>query len=216
MSGQQESSTPNQGRRKNYLLMVLTVMVGMLAYDYRVARPSVDRAYQKIVQRTTEVNNSPARSLTNQDVQTLITKSPSRTFMDGQDLVEVYSWRSGLPVRTHDLFAVYKKSIRGEQVFYRQAKFVYETSAEVAPVPVPLLVEGTEEEIAQYNEELRREIEEEMRYFADEERHAARQNGSPLDGSPLDGADNDRLGQNVPDTDVRLQDIADELSNSSE
>jgi len=146
MSDTSSSSTGNSGRRKNILFIVLAVMLGMLAYDYRVARRSVDRAYQKITAHNLAVNDSPNRSLTNTDIRQLIKKQPARTFYDGRDLVEVYSWRSGLPMRTHDLFAVYKESIKGEQVFYRQAKFAYETSEEVAPVAVPMVFDGAPEE----------------------------------------------------------------------
>ena len=158
MTDTRREPSANASRRKNFLYLVLAMMIGMLGYDYRVARPSVDRAYQKIAQRNVEVNDSPERSLTNEDVQALITKTPSRTFSDGRDLVEVYSWRSGLPIRTHDLFAVYKESIRGEQVFYRQAKFVYETSADVAPIAVQTVVEATPEQIAAHNHAMAEEF----------------------------------------------------------
>ena len=157
MNHSSQDPVPTSVRRKKVLLALLVVMLVMLVYDYRVARPSVDRAYQQISERTVAVNDSPDRSLTNVNVQSLITKSPSRTFLDGDDLVEVYSWQSGLPLRTHDLFAVYKESKRGEQVFYRHAKYVYETSAEVAPVPVPMRVRGTPEELAQYDIEMAKE-----------------------------------------------------------
>ena len=95
------SSDSNPGSsRKFFLFGVLALSLVALAYDYRVARPSVELAYDKIVDRSIEVNRTNS-VFTNIDVRALIGREPSRTFQDENgDTVEVFSWRSGLPIRS--------------------------------------------------------------------------------------------------------------------
>ena len=112
------------------LLGLLGVLLIGLAYDYLVARPAVDTAYENIDRLYVETNKDSTKMLTPVQVQAEIGHAPSKTEKDGSDLVEVYSWRSGLPIRTHNLYCVYRK--QGEEyVLYRQAKFQYETTADV-------------------------------------------------------------------------------------
>jgi hypothetical protein len=118
--------------RQFVLIGILLLLVLALVYDYRVARPGVETAYDKIAEQSMLVNARSSEVFTNEDVQELIGKTPSRTFEEPNgDLVEVYSWRSGLPIRTHDLFAVYKKS-GSNWMFHRHAKFQHEKSTEVS------------------------------------------------------------------------------------
>ncbi|TWT50567.1 hypothetical protein Pla22_33100 [Rubripirellula amarantea] len=129
-------SKPSGGNGGNTLRIVLFAVLGLLliglAYDYLVARPGVDAAYDKIAARSVELNKLPDTYFTNSDVQELLGKQPSRTFEDSNgELVEVFSWRSGLPIKTHDLFAVYKPS-DGKMLFNRHAKFAYESSNDVS------------------------------------------------------------------------------------
>ncbi len=143
MSDQAVGSSDAEGgnTRKILLFAILGLLVLALAYDYRVARPSVETAYNKIVDRNTEVNRKSTEVFTNLDVRQLIGKEPSRTFEDANgDLVEVYSWRSGLPIRSHELFTVFKPN-NGKFLFYRHAKFKYETSGEVSNFSVPIVIE---------------------------------------------------------------------------
>jgi hypothetical protein len=125
----------------------LFLLVIGLIYDYQVARPGVNQAYDKIMEKNTAVNMSSTNIFTNKDVQELLAKQPSRTFTEPNgDYVEVYSWRSGLPVRTHDLFAVYKKS--GDNwLFHRHAKFKHEGSTDISKFddvePLRVQTDGT-------------------------------------------------------------------------
>ncbi|MCH1495981.1 MAG: hypothetical protein L7U72_12175 [Rubripirellula sp.] len=120
------------GPRQTVLLVLLGVMVVALAYDYKVARPNVDAAYEKIVTKSMQVNSKSTEVLTNLSVRELLEMEPSETREEANgDLVEVFSWRSGLPIRTHNLYAVYKKN--GENwLFHRHSKFIHESSSDVS------------------------------------------------------------------------------------
>lgn len=128
-----QASQAGSGKLRQFVLLgILFVLVIALLYDYRVARPSVEQAYDKIAEQSILVNRSSTEVFTNENVQELIGKQPSRTFEEPNgDLVEVYSWRSGLPIRTHDLFAVYKQN-GGKWMFHRHAKFQHEASTDVS------------------------------------------------------------------------------------
>ena len=120
------------GSRQTVLLVLLGVMIVALAYDYTVARPNVDAAYDKIVTKSMQVNSKSTEVLTNMGVRELLEMEPSETLEEANgDLVEVFSWRSGLPIRTHNLYAVYKKN-GDEWLFHRHSKFIHESSAEVS------------------------------------------------------------------------------------
>jgi hypothetical protein len=157
MSEEQKSSAgahSGAALRKGILYGLLVIMLVALGYDYLVARPAVDEAYDKIVKENQRMNARPGEVLTNTGVAELIGKEPSETFNDGADLVEVYAFRGGLPMKPHKLFAVYKR--QGEQqAFYRHAKFVYESSSAVAPVSVSKTVDAglSDEELAANAEE---------------------------------------------------------------
>lgn len=126
------ASQPSGNSRQTILLLVLGLMVIALAYDYKVARPSVDAAYDQIVQKSMQVNSTSTETLTNLGVRELLQMEPSETFEEANgDMVEVYSWRSGLPIRTHNLYSVYKKN-GGEWLFHRHSKFLHESSTDVS------------------------------------------------------------------------------------
>jgi hypothetical protein len=140
--------------RTKVLFGILGLALAALAYDYRVARVGVDSAYDQIQQRNVEVNAENTTMFTNLDVRELLDKEPSETFNDvNGDMVEVFSWRSGLPFRTHNLFAVYKSSA-GKKMFYRHAKFNYEESKAVSNVSVPTGVQASEDELQAYQRQL--------------------------------------------------------------
>lgn len=85
-------------------------MVGALWYDYKVARPAVDSAYARIGKLNEEVNSNSGRTyMTEKDVQAELARAPSETFTEDRYFVEVYSWRAGLPIKTHNYYAVYTK-----------------------------------------------------------------------------------------------------------
>jgi hypothetical protein len=136
-----QSDAKSGSKSSKILVWILVLLLVALAYDYLVARAGVDSAYDKIAKRSAEVNANATEVFTDEDVQKLLDGEPSRTFDDAHgDRVEVYSWRGGLPFRTHDLFVVYKPS-DGRQMFYRHAKFAYETSIDVSPNTVMRVIE---------------------------------------------------------------------------
>ncbi len=136
------SDAQSGNTRKKVLFGILALLLVALLYDYAVARPSVETAYNQIVDRSTEVNSKSTEVFTNLDVRELLGKEPSRTFDDANgDKVEVYSWRSGLPIKSHELFTVYKPN-NGKFLFYRHAKFQYETSGDVSEFSVSRIVES--------------------------------------------------------------------------
>lgn len=120
-------------------LLILGVLVIGLIYEYAVAQPAVNEAYDRMAEESVRLNAKGADPTTGQSdvftnvrVQELLDKEPSRTFEEPNgDLVEVYSWRRGLPFLKHDLFAVYKKN-GNDWMFYRHAKFEHESSTAVS------------------------------------------------------------------------------------
>ena len=89
---------------------------------------------------TSKLNMKAAASSTDtlgkDEIQKAVGRAPSDSFSDGTDLVEVYSWRSGLPIRTHNLYAVYKP-VGDDHVFYRMAKFKYDKKGDVMAITTP-------------------------------------------------------------------------------
>ena len=112
-----EPKTPNtpaeppkgSSKRLGILLVVLAVAIGAMGYDRYVARPAVEAAYAAILAENGKTYTTPGKTLTNKDVQKLIGKTPAKTLTDSDgNTVEIYQWRAGLPIRTHDLFAIYE------------------------------------------------------------------------------------------------------------
>ena len=122
--------------RQTVLLFVLVLMIIALGYDYRVARPGVNDAYDKITQKSMQVNANSTETLTNLGVRELLGMEPSEILEEPNgDMVEVFKWRSGLPIRTHDLYSVYKKN-GDDWLFYRHSKFERESSSDVSAYDV--------------------------------------------------------------------------------
>ena len=130
-SSKQDAKAGTSNVRQFVLIGLLVLLVIALVYDYKVVRPSVDAAYDQIAEESMLKNMRSTEVFTNADVQQLLDKTPSRTFEEPNgNFVEVYSWRSGLPIRTHDLFAVYKKN--GEiWLFDHHTKYEHEPAEEV-------------------------------------------------------------------------------------
>ena len=127
-----DQSSRGGNPRQTIMLVILGLMIIALVYDYKVARPSVEGAYDQIAKKSIEVNSSGTDVLTNLGVRELLEMEPSDTFEEvNGDLVEVYSWRSGLPVRTHNLYTVYKKNT-GKWMFHRHSSFIFESSKDVS------------------------------------------------------------------------------------
>ncbi len=91
------------------LLLVFGVALIGLLYDYTVARPAIDKANQTVQdllqQKIPDPNND--NTVTPEEVQQLLSRKPTRVEQRANCMVEVYSWRAGLPTRTYDLKVVY-------------------------------------------------------------------------------------------------------------
>ena len=134
--------------RRAFLYVVLALMICAIVYDYVIARPAVRLAYQRIETESRVVNAAGgAGFLSSTDVQELLDKQPTETFMDGSDYVEVFTWTGGLPGKPHKLWAVYKTNA-DEKLFYRHAMFVYEGSDDVSSINRMTVPELSDEEIA--------------------------------------------------------------------
>lgn len=92
------------------LLMVFGVALIGLLYDYTIARPGIAKAKDTVEAMlnqdpNTDPNND--NTITPDEVQQVLGRKPSSVEQRSNCLVEVYSWRSGLPTRTYDLKVVY-------------------------------------------------------------------------------------------------------------
>ncbi|MAI69417.1 MAG: hypothetical protein CMM01_00665 [Rhodopirellula sp.] len=112
---------PSKGSSKRLviLLSVLAVSLAAMGYDRYVAKPAVEAAYAAILAENGKVYRTKGKTFTNKDVQKLIGKTPAKTLTDADgNTVEIYQWRAGLPIRTHDLFAIYQP--KGDSLIFRE------------------------------------------------------------------------------------------------
>ncbi len=126
-SGPSSNAPPASGSK-----LRLTLLIGLLAlalfalwYDYKVARPAVEQAYDRVAATNAEINSTAKyRLMTSQDVQSALNRTPDETFPRGEYTIEAYRWIAGMPVelrglkaeespgiglKTHDYYAVYRK-----------------------------------------------------------------------------------------------------------
>lgn len=112
-------------RRLFLLIGLLALALFALWYDYKVARPAVEQAYERIAATNEEINGAAEhRRMTNKDVQSALRRTPSETFLSGTFTVEAYRWNAGMPIefrglsgeespgiglKTHDYYAVYRQ-----------------------------------------------------------------------------------------------------------
>jgi hypothetical protein len=95
-------------KRSLVLLGILVLLLGALWYDYKIARPKVEFAYEAVGKVNSEYNAYAGKKyLTEKEVQTILNRQPASFIDHGTYHVEVYSWRSGLPIRSHNYYAVY-------------------------------------------------------------------------------------------------------------
>jgi hypothetical protein len=92
--------------RLTLLFTMLGLLLFALWYDYEVARPAVEQAYESIAEINLQINTSP-RAMTGLDVRQALGKLPAGTFTVGPYQVEVYAWVAGLPFRSHEVYVVY-------------------------------------------------------------------------------------------------------------
>ncbi len=136
--------TPRGRLRSTLLVGTLVVLSSGLVYDFTVARPAVEAAYDRVSQRNQDFNaERKHQAMRDHDIQELLGFPPDRTFEDQGMHVEVYSWRAGLPFRSHDLYCVYR-TVNGEHFFVRLTKFLHDPNrfydgvadeGETEPVP---------------------------------------------------------------------------------
>ena len=140
-----ENETPpvesRGGLRKLLLFALLAIALVALGYDYLYARPAVNSAYDSITSTSEKINSDGTEVFTNAKLAELIGRAPATQFQDGNDLVEVFHFTSGIPFRPHKLFVVYKRN-GVNQIFYRHEKFGYEPTSVVSPIDVLKVIEN--------------------------------------------------------------------------
>ena len=111
-SGAPATPRPAEGTnplRLVVLLLVFGVALAGLLYDYTIARPNIhkaDQVIQGLLDGTLKDPNNDG-TVTAGEVQLMIGDTPSRVQQLSGGMIEIYSWRSGLPFRTYDLYVVY-------------------------------------------------------------------------------------------------------------
>jgi hypothetical protein len=128
------------------LLSVFGVALVGLLYDYTIARPAIKKADNTIQGLLEGSIKDPSGdgAVTEDEVQSLLGSKPSRVTQLETGKIEVYSWRSGLPYRTYDLYVVYSG---------RRLPLLYSATANAEPtgtqLPEKMIVPNnlTDEEI---------------------------------------------------------------------
>ena len=124
------------------LLSIFGIALAGLLYDYTVARPASKAAYDKVItmledEERTELSISP------EDVQKEIGQKPSAVEELENGKIEIYSWRSGMPIRKYSLYVVYSG---------RTLPLLYSASQNTRPDKLPPkntpAIEMSEEELA--------------------------------------------------------------------
>ncbi len=203
------SAPPNgSSKRLGILLVILAVGLAAVGYDQYVARPAVVAAYAAILAENGKVYTTPGKTLTNKDVQELIGKTPAKTLTDEDgNTVEIYQWRAGLPIRAHELFAIYAPK-DGTLIFREAATGNYEEILEASAnlSKETTLIIPTKEELADYaradsesnsgdgNPNAFSDADQESLEQADEDQANRQQNAADTANEDSDGAD-------APDTD---------------
>ena len=122
------SSAPPHDPGRNLRLITLLTILGLLLfavwYDYKIARPGVDNAFDIVGHINHRINRSPSMpAMRSTDVQQALGFTPSYTINKGSYVIEVYAWTAGLPFRSHDYYAVYKGQ-GTNPIFMRHYKFL--------------------------------------------------------------------------------------------
>ncbi|MEM8668707.1 MAG: hypothetical protein AAGG48_14395 [Planctomycetota bacterium] len=130
------SQANSQGGSKRLLILLGILGIGLvgLGYDRVIARPAVEAAYDSLLAENEKLNASGTDVLNDSSVRDLLGCEPAEMFDDTNgDKVEKYSWRAGMPIKTHDLFVVYKKNDKG-LMFHRADKFVFESGGQATVI----------------------------------------------------------------------------------
>lgn len=109
-SPQQPSDAPTKAKAgggsivvKIVLIVVLIAAVGGVVYEFAVASPQSNAAYEKLDAMMAE-KKYPSQ----EEVREAIGKDPSETREVEGRTVETYSWRRGLLINSHELHVVYQ------------------------------------------------------------------------------------------------------------
>ena len=227
----QPETPKGSSMRLNILLCILVLGVAAMAYDRMVARPAVEAAYAAIVAKNVEVNATRGQVFTNTDVQKLIGKTPAKTFTnpDG-DTVEIYQWRAGLPIRTHDLYAIYTQ-MDGKQLFQEGGtgdyeKIMQEAGASSRKSKVVTLTEEDIKAMSQADREanqgggdagMESNAAQEAREQAEEERGSSQEeNTAAEDSATEDTATEDKAAKDTATEDEAAKDSTTEDSAAKE
>jgi len=100
--------------RQIILLVILLLAIIALAYEFLIARPKSLMAW-KVVNELVNSNYSQPGEVTNTNeiVQTAIGKLPSTIRDEGNQRVETYSWRRGIPIQAYSFEVTYDKKEDG-------------------------------------------------------------------------------------------------------
>jgi hypothetical protein len=119
--GFEDSPAPKSSSlfRQLILGVILVLIAGAAVYEFKYVRPEVAEYQQKVVDNDNGFLG-PA------DIQELMEREPAHKeeYEDGS-LVETYSWQRPIPYMTHDLFAIYKKTVRNHENGEVQTDFTF-------------------------------------------------------------------------------------------
>ena len=100
--------------RQILLLVILLLAIIALAYEFRVARPKSLTAWKAVTELVNSNYSQPGEvTNTNEIVQTAIGKAPSTIREEGNQRVETYSWRRGIPIQSYSFEVTYDKKEDG-------------------------------------------------------------------------------------------------------
>lgn len=137
----------NQLTIRVVLLVILALAIVGLIQDRLRARPAVEQAYETIEElNRVAVGAAGSHVTSTADIQQALGRKPSRVDTVKDFTVEVYSWRAGLPWKTHDYYAVYGP---GEsKPFITHYKFIFDPKeltdrpVDESLLPLPGMPEG--------------------------------------------------------------------------
>ncbi len=112
--GQAPQSAPTPSKETSplrliLLLLVFGVLLACLLYDRTIARPTFEKATKIVLDLLDEKMPDPNHDggITQAEIQDLLGRAPTSVQQVENGLIELYSWRGGIPYRTYDLYVTY-------------------------------------------------------------------------------------------------------------